>query len=391
MTQQFRRQLAAVTARIAIGKEHSEGPWGSIEAVQLPLMNPGQSIPDAASRLRPPAWFFANWTETKLIEFVASCHLTAPERDAILDKSHWVMATNGVTVMPPTWVVRSITPETRARIYAELSQDPVNYAQFYPFCFPRHVGAGCLRTLGLSPEGVSNVTALTYEQAGAICLADLHVARELLAAPDFQRLTDALYEFPAYRARLVLTPDSDIEPLVSYWGAGGRTNLIRPLLMSLERAPADQTINISYLLPPFPRLRLYTFPAQRSDNLKEDCLYSALNFFNDVANTNFFNPEYAWNTIATRYVPVSGDPAFGDLLLLLDGNSNAVHACSFVASDLVFTKNGVNPTQPWALMKLSDVLHTYHVSGETGVAILRSKDVHPQADTMKVAQANSAN
>ena len=51
----------------------------------------------------------------------------------------------------------------------------------------------------------------------------------------------------------------------------------------------------------------------------------------------------------------------GDLLILSGGDGVPIHAAAFVADDLYFTKNGVNLTQPWVLMRLADLLETYSV------------------------------
>lgn len=48
----------------------------------------------------------------------------------------------------------------------------------------------------------------------------------------------------------------------------------------------------------------------------------------------------------------------------------------YVADDFVFTKNGVNPEQPWVLMKLSDMLMLYYPADKSGkIRFLRRKDL----------------
>jgi len=56
---------------------------------------------------------------------------------------------------------------------------------------------------------------------------------------------------------------------------------------------------------------------------------------------------------------VRGDKQFGDILILLDSDENAVHACVYVADDIVFTKNGDDPNQPWVLMRMADMMLLY--------------------------------
>ena len=50
---------------------------------------------------------------------------------------------------------------------------------------------------------------------------------------------------------------------------------------------------------------------------------------------------------------------------------NAIHSCVYLADDLVFTKNGRSPTQPWVVMKLDDVVAYYGMFYTTQVACYR--------------------
>jgi hypothetical protein len=37
----------------------------------------------------------------------------------------------------------------------------------------------------------------------------------------------------------------------------------------------------------------------------------------------------------------------------------AAHMCVYIAADVVYTKNGVDPKQPWVLMRMKDLLALY--------------------------------
>jgi hypothetical protein len=60
----------------------------------------------------------------------------------------------------------------------------------------------------------------------------------------------------------------------------------------------------------------------------------------------------------------------GDLLILTSQDGSPVHAASFLADDIYFTKNGVSLGQPWILMRLSDLLETYNVQHPGGEALV---------------------
>ena len=186
----------------------------------------------------------------------------------------------------------------------------------------------------------------------------------------------ALYQVPAYRLRLQVTPDSDVEELVRYWGKGGREKIIKPLLSSLAHVPGGASISVSALLPPFARLRLYTFPDSWDDPAatQEDCLFTALNFFNRSADTNLFNREYANRILQSDYVQTAGEPTFGDLIVLYDSNGQAIHCCVYIAEDFVFTKNGLSGFQPWVVMRMSEMTTYYPSEKEAHIAIMHHKD-----------------
>jgi hypothetical protein len=60
------------------------------------------------------------------------------------------------------------------------------------------------------------------------------------------------------------------------------------------------------------------------------------------------------------------------VVFILDGASgNAIHSCVYLADDLVFTKNGRSPTQPWVVMKVDDVVTYYGMFYSTQVACYR--------------------
>jgi hypothetical protein len=142
--------------------------------------------------------------------------------------------------------------------------------------------------------------------------------------------------------------------------------------------PGGGSISIIALLPEFARNRLYTFPATWDDATmnRQDCAYTAMNFFNRVADTNFLDPDAIQRTLVRDYLPVGDRPMFGDLVQLADAKGMIFHMSVFLADDFVFTKNGVSPSEPWTIMRLQDMLTLYFANREEGkVLILRRKDL----------------
>lgn len=335
--------------------------FGTLEAIEIPLANPDGTFPDRDDRLRKPEWVFENVSESELTRFLENCPLETEEKRLLTDKKLWQVCTNCCVISPSEQLIWDLNPLARERIYGRLAESPRNYSQRFPFRFPLNGFEARLKQGGLSVSRVEKLKTLVYSNAGVVCFADLYSAHDYLDPAEFNRLVETLCAVPAYMLRLRLDPESNLDEIVHYWGRGGREKLIAPLLTSIARVPGGGTINISYLLPTFARLRIYTYPgAWPAENVaEEDCVFSALNFFNDNLNTNLFNRAEQSRVLKTEYAPVRGEPALGDLVTLINSDNEVFHVCVYIADSFVFTKNGANRGQPWILMKLADMLAMY--------------------------------
>lgn len=354
------------------------GPGGEIEAVELPLGNPEGVFPDQRERLQKPAWFFAHFSEDQLKRFLLSCDLNAIQRQVLLDKQIWRIETNGIVITPPPTLVWFMKSTTRRSIYAALARSPANFAQCYPFRFLPGTFDDFLAQTGLSEPSIEKIQRLAYTSSGVACFTDLEAAHAALGADEFETLVEALYQTPALSLRLRVTPESDIDALVSYWGRGGREKLIKPLLKALAKVPGGASINISFLLPPFARNRLYTYPASWNSPAaeREDCFFTAMNFFNEAPDTNYLNETYTKQVLDTDFERVTGRPTYGDLVAVRGPSGAVVHVCVYLAKNYVFTKNGVDRAQPWVLMRMTDMLTLYRASAAPGqLTFFRRKSV----------------
>jgi hypothetical protein len=351
-------------------------PWGRIEAFELPFANPTGAYPDRDQRMQRSRWLFEHATERSVERFIETCDLPRLHKKVLLDKRYWTVTTNGCTISPPPQLIWFLTPSSREQIYTVLGKWPVNYPQALPFHFSDKGFELRLQQSGLTSESIAMVERLTYRKWGELCFSDLEAAEDLLDPDDFQTLLEALYSIPAYALRLRVDAESDVPALVKYWGKGGREKRIAPLLTALSKVPGGEAMNITSMLPPFARLRLYTYPEawNNSAATNQDCFYSALNFFNEIENTNLLSPAYIQEVLDTQYAPVSESPSFGDLMVLMNPEAQPVHVCVYIADNFVFTKNGMSLGQPWVLMRLPDVLPTYFAPGKPGrILCLRQK------------------
>jgi hypothetical protein len=352
-------------------------PWGTLEALEIPLADKEEFAPDRQLRLQPPQWFFEGWDEKQLVAFIQGCDLTEDQKLDLCRSTPWQVASNGLVGSPSLRLVQGLRASAREQIYDALARSPANYAQRYPFRFPANEFESRLTSSGLAEAKLKMITSLAYSDGADSCFTDLELLPSLLSSEELDTVLDCLYRLPVYRLRLRIFHDSDVDALAKYWGKGGRESRIKPLLESLTkvRKQGGTTVGIGYLLPPFARLRLNTFPRGWTEpqTNKEDCFWTSLNFLNDQPDMRYLDPAFVRKTLQTDFVQVNGAPTFGDLITLRDASGAAVHMCVYIADDFVFTKNGMNPLAPWVLMRIQDMLSFFPSSQRRARVILRRK------------------
>ena len=332
-------------------------------------------------RLRPARWLFERFDQSALSNFLTQCELTREQAAELLDSSHWQLASNGLVVVPSEPVVLSLSSKSRAQIYTSLARSAENYSQQFPFRFRESEFTNVFAGSELPKEKLQLIKDLSYADRGSLCFADVQVLPSMLSSNEFREAVSCLYATPAYRLRLRVYPESDIGPLVKYWSRGRSADRIRPLLESLTKLPDPNgaSINISYMLPAFARLRLYTFPKawREPQTGKEDCFWTSMNFFNDEPDMRFLDGNYVRQILKTDYHVVRDQPRYGDLVTLVGPTGDGRHMCVYIAEDFVYTKNGMNELCPWVLMKLPDMLTAFTSHDEQRMVIVRHNESNP--------------
>ena len=363
------------TAQGIPGAASAQHPWGEFEYIKLPLEEPKELLPDTTQPLAPPRWFFEKYSPKQLADFIQSCNLRREQKALLLDSKRWERSDKGIFVSPPPDVVLELSRPARERIYRALAESEVNSAQRDPFRFGPETFEQWASAIGLEEEQLETLRRLTYMQGGSLCFCDGPILQRLFSPAAFKRLVKALYGERTFLMRLIINSETDIDSLIKYWGKGGRAQALRPLFESMAKVPGGTSINISYLLPTFARLRLYTYANDSTDPAltKENCFWTAMNFFNDKPDLQFFSAKNSKRVLESDYYKTPGSPAYGDLLLLSDSSGNPIHLCVYLADDVVFTKNGGDFMQPWVLMKIPDMLAYYNAKEPAQMAVFRSK------------------
>jgi hypothetical protein len=254
-----------------------------------------------------------------------------------------------------------LEPAMRGAIYSRLAGIPVNPFKNDPCWVPAWYADAWLDDVPLSSTTRQLIRRLQYERGEMICVSDLHLLRRRMPAEERLSLLKSLTRIPVQRLFLECGPGEVAAGVADYWRAGSRTGSMKPLIDSLGGSRGNRPLDVGYLLPRFCRDRLYRFPdpAAGADPANADCFWTALNFFRTMPDERFLNPDWRVQYVVDEFELVTGEPAFGDLIVFLDDGNRAIHGCVYVAGDVVFTKNGSSEFAPWVLMSYRDMLAYY--------------------------------
>ncbi len=336
-------------------------PWGNLEYVNLPLEQPDEFLADILQPLKMTKWFFEGYSPEQMTQLFNACGLTETEKAQLLDPAKWNITAEGVSMVPSPELVLHLSKSAREQLYSILSKNARNIPHFSPFRFTAKSFEKLFATSGLRAEQLALVKALTYTNGGSVCFCDIEVLWHFFSTDDFRHLIETLYSSPTFLMKVFVDNRSDTEALVNYWGRGGRSKALKPLMESLAKVPGGTTINVSYLMPPFARLRLYTYSQSAMDptTTRQDCFWTAMNFFNEQADNQFFDFRNTIRVLQSDFYIAKDAPMFGDRITLMDGAGLVLHMCVYIADDVVFTKNGADLREPWVLMKFPDMMARY--------------------------------
>ncbi|HNU53383.1 MAG TPA: hypothetical protein PKJ98_21015 [Verrucomicrobiota bacterium] len=354
------------------------GPWGELEQVRIAIERPDEFITLSKTFKGQDRWFFQGYSTDQLAAFFQTNALTRAQREVLLDRGHWGIQSNGITVIPDPTTILDLKPEARQRIYNVLAESPENYYQYLAFRYREDGFSEWFNRSGLSDEVMGLVKPLLYRRGTALCFSDLNEVLARIASPDEQRrLVKTLSRVSTLLVRLKVGPDTDVGALVRYWGKEGRAKDLNPLLQSLANLPDGGLLDVAHLLPPFARMRLYTYPFPSEDPhaAHRDCFWSSMNFFAEEPDDRFCEFAATQEAIRSQYYPIQDEPTYGDILWLVNDQGRAVHAAVYIAADIVFTKNGARFDQPWVLMQLRDLLAVFTSERPLRLVAYRLKNV----------------
>jgi hypothetical protein len=351
------------TADGAIGSVYDlpPGPWGQLSAQPILLEAP-QSRLSPAFRLGDGRWYFAAKDKAEVKRIVLEAGLTAEQSAALLQTLQPVPdRPELMAVVPSTQLIRELSPGIRSSLYEILAQLPENLAQSEPFRTTDLYLDDWLDAKELPAGLIAQVRSLLWRRGNSVLFSDYNTVADSMTSPsDKLKLLGQLTRKSSLLIKLRVPSQGDVEPLVEYWGTQGRRDRVRPILAAIARSEGGD-LDISNLLPLFARMRLYRFPDPLpGSDLGPACHWTTFNFFNlGTPDDAFHNVEGIEKTLRENYVVATGEPRFGDIVLLTLPDGSSIHSAVHIADGIVFTKNGPSLATPFVFSTVQEMLAFY--------------------------------
>jgi hypothetical protein len=339
------------------------GAWGTLLTRDINLERPVEYLTEEVVSPQPEVWKFDGLKVEAVKALFARNGLSVAQIAEAFASDGFSETASGTVIRPTEKFLLSLGADTRGRLCVALAGTGVNLYLDYPYIFPGDVINSIYNDSRVNPDDLALLKKLVYLNGGVHQLSDYQFL--LTKIPTVERrvaLARSMSRQSAVLARLVVTPETDINQVAAYWGQlpNVRFTDIRPMLEALKQLPEGGSVSLMYLLPKFARDRLYTFPLPpQPGEPTMDCHWSTFNFCNETPDNRFNDPNYAVQFIQKNYYQISAPSICGDILLLMNDKNEVKHSAVYLADDIVFTKNGNNYRQPWMLMRIPDLLATY--------------------------------
>ncbi len=353
-----------------LGTAVKPGPWGELYTVPFTIAAPDELIPVRSLESGGTHWVFKNSARSEISQLLESAGVPSEQREAVLAPAVAQVSGVDLEISPTPEMIMALPDNARLTIYRKLAQFPENRPSFS--FIHRDTLRDRFDNSGVSEETLALFHKFCCEHGDYLVLGGLPALLSQIRDYDEKiRFMKALTRQKTMLIRLRITPSSDVKELVKYWGKGRWAPKVRTLLESIDRVPGSTFIGLTAMMPPLPASQLYFYPlaqtvAASGTTQLHDCHWTSLNFFQDPSETVAVNQASFVAELAGSYFAISGDPTFGDLLILAKPDGEIVHSAVFIADEIVYTKNGATPIFPWTFSTVMDVLRQYSFHAPDG-------------------------
>lgn len=343
------------------------GPWGRLSYYHFYLEAPAYVVSQFPLPSPMTKWVFQLEELGELPLRMRDAGLSSATIASLTDPRRVVRTEKQAHLFPRPVDLESMTPEVRAEVYKLLATNPANIFHHSPVFFLADSVDEWAKDSDMPEELISSIKALSYRSGDALVFSDVPL---LLSTADsveqakfiMQKLTRVRTLMP----RLELAEGDSVQEIVRYWttGLGLRRMDIEPLLSAIVNTEGVSYLDLLHLLPPTARKLLFTYPdaSLALEGRLPDCHWTSLNFFNYTPAPHLLDMRLATSTIKEEFEKVETPYAYGDVLLFISPEGGAVHSATYLADDILFSKNGSNMLAPWLLMRMNDLERLYGVT-----------------------------
>jgi hypothetical protein len=355
-----------------------KGPWGQLETFEVLLEAPSDLLRASEPKSVRTRWFFAKMKGDAVAELIRRIIKQEDLADRLCDLNRWLEDAEGVAVFPRTEDLVLIQSDARVSLYSELAKFQENFFHVEPEILYGNSFEEWSEGSEISEKALVFLKAVSYRHGSMLQFSDMPALLGLLSTEqERMAVLRALSRTPSLVAKIIIN-SMTTDKLAGYWHKGFRLKDTSAFMASVKRHKEVDRMDLLHLLPSGIRKILYTFPdptASRSGYLP-DCHWSALNFFNTQPLDRLADPVQATAYTLEKFTPIEPPYELGDVLFFTDTKTgDAYHSCAYLADDVVFTKNGRSPLQPWVLMRLDSVKELYDMHFSTKVSAYRRKDM----------------
>ena len=371
-----KKLLAVPEGSIGTRFELSPGPWGEITAQPILLEAPA-SLLSVNFRLGDGRWYFQARTPDEVSAFLRGAGLTPEQIAQIVPRLQAVTGREGLlAAVPPEALVRGLSADVRSALYNKMAIVPENFAQVEPFRTTELHLEAYLDPEKLPPELIAEVKSLMWRRGSGLFFSDYNLVADKISSP---ALKLALLKQLTHKSSVILSlnvpPDKQaVDELVRYFGVNGRRDKVEPLLRALSESGGG-SLGMANMLPAFARARLYRFPDPLpGKDISPDCHWATFNFFSRNQPDDSLNSAAAvGKVLGEQYAAVQGEPQFGDVVLLTLPDGSSIHSATYIADNIVFTKNGPSLAAPFIFSTVEDMLAFYPSSESIRLTYYRLK------------------
>lgn len=347
-----------------------DGPWGHLHATPFRL-SPSAQVVNRLDEVDCSRWIFG-LSSAQVDEVVRRAPLQPGQRALLLSPDLREPAPSGTratVIHLPDELRLSLSSAARTYFYRILADFEGNVMQTMPYLVPSDER---LTAAQISPAVRERLHYLAFQRGDRLVITDFDLVTPLIDDPaELFRLKRLLFGQEALQVELSRDSLQQTDTVQAYWTNRGRRP-IAPALRRMLQNPEVASVDLMQILPELPRRLLNTYPDGHNSPAAANCYWTALNFFNSNQTDDRFLPSYgpqdrsleeATAALARDYEPVAPPYRFGDVICFVasPGGTDAeiVHMLTYVAADIVYSKNGFGAPSPFILTRLDAVQRFY--------------------------------